>query len=249
MMNGVGMGDAHVKRATLIKRLTNQGYNLQIQAINNLKNYLRIERAEQVERMMEYERLKREKERILKRIMDSNLRMCGVGFRQSFQFMEADREKERTLMNKQRGILKSMLDANYRLMRSGYNKLIEEAKARKEMLLNKLKFVIKSLSDKDSGMILSAYNEMKQRYLMLNGVGFGDEQMKKSQLIKRLMNKGHNLQVMAVNSLKEYLKNERYEQENIIERLFREKKEKERILKRIMDSNIRMLAIGFRQSF
>ena len=41
---------------------------------------------------------------------------------------------------------------------------------------------------------------------MLHGVGMGDSQMKKVSLIKRLMNKGHNLQVMAINSLKELTK-------------------------------------------
>merc|ERR1739838_1287893 len=33
--------------------------------------------------------------------------------------------------------------------------------------------------------------------MMLNGVGMGDSEMKKIQLIKRLTNQGYNLQVMA----------------------------------------------------
>jgi len=72
-------------------------------------------------------------------------------------------EKEKLLIAKQRAILKRMLHVNIRLMGMGYNKLVEEAKARKGVLKNKLKFVLKTLTDKDAGMILAAYNEMKQR--------------------------------------------------------------------------------------
>jgi hypothetical protein len=45
--------------------------------------------------------------------------------------MEHDREKERLLMLKQRGIMRRMVDSNTRLMSAGYNKLIEDAKERK----------------------------------------------------------------------------------------------------------------------
>jgi len=37
--------------------------------------------------------------------MDDNVRKMGLGFRQSLQFMEAEREKERQLMFRQRGIM------------------------------------------------------------------------------------------------------------------------------------------------
>merc|ERR1712087_131597 len=93
------------------------------------------------------------------------------------------------------------------------NKLVEGAKAQTAMLKNKLKFVIKSLSDNDAKFVLAAYNQLKQRCQMLNGVGLADAQMKKVNLIKRMMNKTHNLQVMALHSIKEFLKSERdYEQ-------------------------------------
>merc|ERR1712193_349867 len=123
--------------------------------------------------------------------------------RQAFQWMEADREKERMLMFKQRGIMRRIVDSNTRLMSAGWNKLLEEWKARNGMLKDKLKFVIKALTDKDASYMLMAYNAMKQRMLMLNGVGMGDAGMKKVQLIKRLTNQGYNLQVMAVNAVRE----------------------------------------------
>merc|ERR1712226_1783819 len=186
MLSGVGMGDAEMKKIQLIKRLTNQGYNLQVMACNGMKEFLVSERAREEAERLEFERQQKEKDRILRRIMDSNVRMMGVGFRQSYQWMEHDREKERILMLKQRGIMNRIVNSNVRLMSAGYNKLIEEWKARQNTLRDKLKFVIKALTDKDAQMSMMAYNGLKQRALMLSGVGMGDAQVKKIQLIKRL---------------------------------------------------------------
>merc|ERR1711982_252715 len=114
---------------------------------------------------------------------------------------------------KQRGIMRRIVDGNVRLMSAGYNKLIEEWKARQNNLKEKLRFVIKTLTDKDAAYILAGYNGLKQRALMLNGVGMGDAGMKKVQLIKRLTNQGYNLQVMGVNCIREFLTTERDREE------------------------------------
>merc|ERR1712054_759397 len=193
----------------LIKRLTNQGYNLQVMAANGLKEVLASERDREERERLEYERQQKEKDRILRRIMDSNVRFMGMGFRQSLQWTVAAREAEIALMAKQRGVMRMMVDSNARLMKAGYNKLIEEWKAKQGALKEKLKFVIAALTDKDKQYTMMAYNQMKQRMLMLNGVGLGDAEMKKAQLIKRLTNQGYNFQVMAVNALKEFLKDAR----------------------------------------
>merc|ERR1712087_428184 len=133
---------------------------------------------EEAERL-EFERQQKEKDRILRRIMDSNVRFMGMGFRQAAQWTQAEIERERMRMFKQRGIMNRMVNSSVRLMGAGYNKLIEEWKARQGMLKDKLKFVIKALTDVDAQMSLMAYNGLKQRALMLNGVGMGDAQMKK----------------------------------------------------------------------
>merc|ERR1712086_967271 len=198
-----------MKKIQLIKRLTNQGYNLQVMACNGLQEFLASERAREEAERLEHERQQKEKDRILRRIMDSNLRMAGAAFRQSFQWMETQREAEIALMKKQRGIMRRIVDSNTRLMSAGYNKLIEEWKSRQNNLKEKLKFVLKALTDKDSSYTLMAFNGLKQRMLMLRGVGLGDAEMKKCQLIKRLTNQGHNLQVMGVNAVREYLTSER----------------------------------------
>merc|ERR1712025_1403066 len=213
MLNGVGMGDAGMKKVQLIKRLTNQGHNLQVMGVNSIREYLASERDREEREREEFERQQKEKDRILRRIMNGNLRMLGTGFRQAFQWMEFDRAAEIALMARQRGIMRRIVDGNVRLMGAGWNKLLESWKARNGMLKDKLKFVIKTLTDKDAAFTLMAYNQMKQRMLMLNGVGLGDSEMKKVQLIKRLTNQGHNLQVMGVNSIREFLVSERDREE------------------------------------
>merc|ERR1712072_561968 len=182
MLNGVGMGDAGMKKVQLIKRLTNQGHNLQVMAVNSIREYLTSEREAEERAREEFERQQKEKDRILRRIMNQNVRFMGMGFRQAFQWMEADRAAEIALMAKQRGIMRRIVDGNVRLMSAGWNKLLESWKAKNSMLKNKLKFVIKSLTDKDANYKLMAYNTMKQRMNMLNGVGMCDAEMKKAQL-------------------------------------------------------------------
>merc|ERR1712203_1227282 len=248
MLNGVGMGDAGMGKVQLIKRLTNQGYNLQVMAVNSVREFLSSERDREEREREEYERQQKEKDRILRRIMNGNLRMMGTGFRQALQWTVHAREAEIALIAKQRGIMRRIVDSNVRLMSAGWNKLLEEWKARNGMLRDKLKFVIKALTDKDASYTLMAYNQLKQRMLMLNGVGMGDAEMKKAQLIKRLTNKGYNFQVMAVNCLREFLTAERLADEKAREEYERQQKENDRILKRIMDSNLRMAGVGFRQA-
>ena len=96
-------------------------------------------------------------------MMDSNLRAMGQALRQLQLWAQAAAEAERVRMAKQRGIMRRIVDSNTRLMGMGYNKLIEEWKAKQNNLKEKLKFVIKALTDKDAQFIIQAYNGMKQR--------------------------------------------------------------------------------------
>merc|ERR1712086_1064593 len=187
--------------------------------VNAVKEFLVSEREREEAERLEFERQQKEKDRILRRIMNGNVRFMGMGFRQALQWTVAAREAEIALMAKQRGIMRRIVDSNTRLMSAGWNKLLEEWKNRNGMLKDKLKFVIKALTDKDAQFTLMAYNAMKQRMLMLNGVGMGDAGMKKCQLIKRLTNQGYNLQVMAVNCVREYLTSERDLEERAREEL------------------------------
>merc|ERR1712076_37884 len=178
MLNGVGMGDAQQKKVNLIKRLTNKGYNLQVLAINAYKDFLKADRERERLAAEEEARRQKEKDRILRRVCDTNLRLAGQAYRQIKVNCDEEAEKERVLIAKQRGIARRIVDSNTRLMGMGYNKLVEEHKARTNELKNQLRFVIKSLTDKDARNILQAYNSLKERCNMLNGVGMGDAQQK-----------------------------------------------------------------------
>merc|ERR1712050_322290 len=104
-----------------------------------------------------------------------------------------------------------------------------EWKARQANLKDKLRFVIKALTDKDAMFMLQAFGGLKQRALMLSGVGMGDAQMKKVQLIKRLTNSAFNLEVQAVNALTDFLKSERIAEELARLEAERVAKEKDRL--------------------
>merc|ERR1712151_837175 len=248
MLSGVGMSNVEQMKIQLIRRLTNQGYNMQVMAVNALREYLADQRYQDELARLEAERQAAEKDRILRRIMNSNLRYAGIVFRQAHQFMESEREAERALIARQRGIMRRIVDSNTRLMSAGYNKLVEEWKANQNKLREKLRFVIAALTDKDKQFTLMAYNGMKQRALMLQGVGMSNTEMLKIQLIKRLTNKGYNLQVMGVNAIREFLTDARYQDEMARLEFERQQKEKDRILRRIMNGNLRMLGTAFRQA-
>merc|ERR1712166_946266 len=249
-LEGVGFGDdvATKLKIRLLRKLTDMGFNLQVMGVNAVKEFLTSEREREEADRLEFERQQKEKDRILRRIMNTSVRFMGMGFRQALQWTVAAREAEIALFAKQRGIMRRIVDSNVRLMSAGWNKLLEEWKARNGMLMDKLKFVIKALTDKDAQFTLMAYNAMKQRMLMLNGVGMGDAGMKKCQLIKRLTNQGYNLQVMAINCVREFLTSARVDEENERAEFERQQKEKERILRRIMNTSVRFMGTGFRQS-
>merc|ERR1711904_726546 len=112
----------------------------------------------------------------------------------------------------------------------------------------KLRFVIATLTNKDKQYIMMGYNGLKQRAMMLSGFGMSTVEQLKIQLIKRLTNKGYNLQVMAVNAMREWLTDQRYQDEMARLEAERQAKEKDRILRRIMNSNVRFMGMGFRQA-
>merc|ERR1719238_1045045 len=158
--------------------------------------------------------------------MDSNVRFMGIGFRQALQWTIADREAEIAKARRMRGIMNRIVDSNVRLMGMGFNKLIEEWKAKQAELRDKLKFVIRTLTDQQAKFTLMAYNGLQQRAAMLNGAGMSNTEMMKIQLIKRLTNKGYNMQVMGVNAIREFLTDARYQDE--MARLEAERQAKEK---------------------
>merc|ERR1712187_816893 len=87
---------------------------------------------------------------------------------------------------------------------------------------------------KSNNAMEAAFEENKrlEEEKMRDREGDRDDIKKRNQLIKRLTNQGYNLQVMAVNALKEYLKSERFNEEQARLEYERQQKEKKRILAR-----------------
>merc|ERR1711976_846389 len=112
-----------MKKVQLMKRLLNQGYNLQSMAMNSFKDFLKSER--EADRLAEEERLRqqKEKDRILRRVMDVNARLQGQAYRQIRVNMEEELERERVLAMKRRGICRKIIDANVRLEGMAMNAL------------------------------------------------------------------------------------------------------------------------------
>merc|ERR1711976_1038991 len=233
MLNGAGMNNTEMLKIQLIKRLTNKGYNMQVMGVNAIREFLTDARYQDEMARLEAERQAKEKDRILRRILDSNCRFMGIAFRQALQWTVADREAEIKRAMKMRGICNRMVDSNTRLMGMGFNKLIVEWRARQAEIKDKLKFILRSLTDQKAKYILMAYNGLQQRAAMLNGVGMSNTEMLKIQLIKRLTNKGYNMQVMGVNAIREFLTDARYQDEMARLEFERQAKEKDRILRRI----------------
>merc|ERR1712110_149539 len=191
-------GDAGMKKVQLIKRLTNSAFNLEVQAVNALLDFLKSERNQDELNRIEFERQQKEKDRLLRRMMDGNLRVMGQALRQFQLHAEAAAEAERVRMARQRGIMRRIVDSNVRIMGMGYNKLIESWKERTKMLKDKLKFIIKSLTDKDAAYTLAAFNGMRERKLLLDCVGFDNAaaQKLKVRLIRKITDSAFNLQTL-----------------------------------------------------
>ena len=157
--------------------------------------------------------------------------------------------KNKILFDKKKAICRRVIDVNFRLQSSGWNKLMDLTKEHLRRVKDKVRFIVKALQNQEARFLWAAYKGLVERKRMLEGVGVGDSDMKKIQLIKRLTNQGYNLQVMACNGLQEFLASERRRESAEQAEHARLQKEKDRILRRIMDANCRMQGQGFRQSF
>merc|ERR1711957_656351 len=217
-------------------------------AINSMKEFLKNERELEEEKHRNYENEMKEKGRIIKLIMDSNLRFLAAGFRKSLLFTRDETAKENNMTKKQRGMINRIMSTNSRLLSMAFNKLVSDYKYHQSIVRNKMKFILSTLNNRDMSSVMMAYNGMKQQFYKMQGVGMGNSETKKMNFIKMIMNSGYNLQTMAINSMKEFLKNERELEEEKHRNYENEMKEKGRIIKLIMDSNLRFLAAGFRKS-
>lgn len=112
------------------------------------------------------ERLSIKRGNVVKLMSDSNARLQAQGYRKLRIWCQDETSREQTLLFKQRGIMRKILDTSVRLLGMGFNKLLESHRANQRMLAGKLKFVLKTLTDQDMASVLIGYNALKERKRM-----------------------------------------------------------------------------------
>jgi hypothetical protein len=142
LLLGVGLGEAEKLKKRILRRLMDKGYDWLFTSFDTLQRVVKFLKEKD-------EADNKAKERFLKRFMNSSLREIGCALRMLRANKDEEEKLERERAFKHRGVCNRMLDVNTRLMSAGYNKLLEEHKAKMTMLREKLKFVLQTLGDKD----------------------------------------------------------------------------------------------------
>jgi hypothetical protein len=208
-------------------------------AVNSLRGFLVMEREREDHDRKEFMRDMEERDKVLKRIMDSNLRRMAFGFRGARVWTAAQREQEINRAAKQRAICKRIVSSNTRLLSMGFNKLVAEYKARRNYLQDKFRFIIQCLRSADAKYTLQAYNGLLARARMLNNVGTTRAELHRAKLVRRLVNKSYDWQCQAWNQLMAFHK-------HLNNKDAQEYKVMSKLLKRLMDAHLRKQGQGLR---
>jgi len=131
------------------------------------------------------------------------------------------------LFDRKKAICRRVLDANFRSMSAGWNNLIQMYREHMQQVREKVKYIVKCMRDKDAQFVFQAWKGMVERKRMMEGVGMGKAEQNKLKLLRRLMDKGYDLQVQAWNALSEWKKyNDAQENTDFAEKAGREEREK-----------------------
>jgi len=90
-------------------------------AIQSLKNFLREQKLQDEQLRIEFGRQKLQKDKYIKRIMDSSVRLQGTAFRQAMQYANEENRNEELLIFKQRGIMRRIMNNTARLLSMAFN--------------------------------------------------------------------------------------------------------------------------------
>lgn len=164
--------------ADTISYLNNQGQT------NEAKSAQEIAYLKEIINKMENSELHSQnqmKARCLVRLTSSNNRFMGMAFRQAMVWSRDEVASDVKMFEKCRGIANRMSDVSVRLMGSGYNGLYANYNAKRGNLRTKVKWLLKTLTNSDLMNLTRAYGALKERKLMLDGVGFGDRVERKVQ--------------------------------------------------------------------
>lgn len=228
--------------------MADASYKLLIAGFRTLRVHKEQQDLDKASKRADYDRRQKARRNAVNRMMNQGYGEMASGLRGLKLYVQWSIQKEASLISKQRGIIKRLMDSGINLMGMGLRKLVKENEIRKSAFKAKMNFLIGSLKDKEKMFVLQAYNGLKSRSLMLDGVGASNGQAKKIQLIKRLTNKPFDMQCQAFNQLLNFLKLDRIREEDQKRQDGFDRQTKERYLHRIMDSNARLMGVAFRQA-
>jgi hypothetical protein len=185
-------------KQNFLKRILDQGYNLMAMGF---RGFLDFQKKEEVN--------DEKRRKIYMRMSNEALRFLGQALRMLRVHCKDEIKRQKRLNKKQRGVARRMLDQSVRLMGMAWVNLYDNFQVRHEAAKDKIKWIINCLRNNDLMFVQMAYGALKERKLMLDGVGLSGGEHKKNMLIRRLRDTGFNMQVMGIHALLEFLKSER----------------------------------------
>ena len=119
--------DGEIKKAQFVKRLRDKEFDRLWQAWNRLSEFKSQRRSLELFN-------RREKSKVVQRIVARKLRDLAQGFRASSIFAKSELEKEISITKKLRGIVVRIMDSNYRLVSSGFNTLVAQHRHHRKLV-------------------------------------------------------------------------------------------------------------------
>jgi hypothetical protein len=126
---------AQLKKCQFVKRLMNKGFDLTCQSFYCMRRYNKV--------MVKMDkRVDKVRVRSLKRILDGWVKGMGKALRVLRKWCQREGEREGEREERQRGVLRRILDRYGRVIGLGFEKLVEEGRARESYIRKQLRFVI-----------------------------------------------------------------------------------------------------------
>jgi hypothetical protein len=217
--------DGEIKRAQFVRRLRDKEFDMLWQAWNRLSEFKSQRSAQELSN-------KKEKSKVVQRIVNCELRDLAQGFRLSKLFAKSDFEKENLITKKLRIIVVRIMDSNYRLVSSGFGTLVGQHRHHKILVSQKLKFIIRGLRDSGMSNLLLAYGGLKERCVLVNAIIENVGSSKRETFIKQMIHQSLRLLSQGYNTLREFNSTHKQNQAKLAKR-------KEKVLRRLMDSQLR----------
>ena len=236
---GLENGRAGTLKTRMLAMLMDKNFTLMVQGMTTLRKYNKIETQRLELETAEFERTQLKRSHVMKIMTNQAYRDMTSTFKHLTYVAEKIQAQDQAALIKQRGICKRIIDSNVRFMAMGFNKLVEAHAAKQARIREKIKIIIQMLNDQQALYVMMAYNGLKEVRNKSHCIGYSRSELLREQLIRRLCDRGYNLGLQAVTSLRTFLRTER-------EADVRNQTTKDRILRRLMDENLRFLGQAMR---